>query len=225
MKIDLSKLTATTKITRLIAGYFQNLHDVTCNQKYAKTLPYSFHLDNVYRWATAYRQYWLTDTFTYLKVYIGIYGHDSIEDARLTFNDIVNLDKHLIAYDASAESIITKLCADLAISYQDWRCILADAAEIIYACSEEKGRNREERHSDKFYDDLIKNELAVFVKLCDLIANSTFSLNQNGSMFVKYKTEFTKSHNKLLSNSNLDKFSPMYNFLSSIYNLHFNLSL
>ena len=44
-------------------------------------------------------------------------------------------------------------------------------AELVYAVTEEKGRNRAERHSDKFFKELFQVSFAPFVKLCDNLAN------------------------------------------------------
>lgn len=204
-----------------IKNYFRNLHDVSCNQKYAKTLPYSFHLDNVWQWASYYRDYWQVDVCTLLETITVIYGHDSIEDARLTFNDLINLPKEIMLLSNDTNSIknVFDLCDELMISYEMWNGIFIKAAKAIYACTEEKGMNRKERHSDKFYAELIENETAVFVKLCDLLANTTFSLNQNSSMFAKYREEWPNFYSKLLTKPNLTKFTPMYDFLNSLYNL------
>lgn len=62
-------------------------------------------------------------------------------------------------------------------------------AELAYALTNEKGKNRSERASDKYYSDMRKTENAVFIKFCDRIANITHSKNQGSSMFKKYKKE------------------------------------
>lgn len=159
--------------------FFTNLHDVECNQKYNKTLPYSFHLEMVYAQASRFDHVLarliqkesknpenLKDlTFS---VVVAVWGHDSIEDARLTYNDI------LLMYGVFA-------------------------ADIIYLCTDWKGKNRLERKPVHYYEDLSKNKLAVFVKLCDIIANIKFGLLTNSSMYETYKTEWTSTKFKLTS--------------------------
>jgi (p)ppGpp synthase/HD superfamily hydrolase len=165
-----------------LLDYFYRLHDVTCNQKYGKTLPYSFHLKNTVSFA--YKFEYLIPEEDRFYVRCGTAGHDAIEDARITFNDIVEISNSKLA-------------------------------EIIYACTEDKGKNRSERHSDKYFKELRKNKLAVFVKLCDMMANSTFSLATNSSMFKKYKEEFIVTRKVLYC----PEYDEMFTFLDNLYNI------
>lgn len=144
-----------------------NQHDVVCNQKYDNQHNYSFHLEMVRREAVRLSEGILTKEETLLAL-AGAVGHDLIEDARLTYNDIK--DK-----------------------------VGIEVADIVYACTEEKGKNRKERHSDIFYTELAQNELAVFVKLCDIIANVKYSILTNSSMLEKYKSEYEKMHSFLFT--------------------------
>jgi len=142
-------------------------HDVVCNQKYNKTLPYSFHLDCVLKQGEKFHHLIvdksssaLVSNFTIKNtIFIGCLGHDLIKDARMTYNDVKEL----------------------------WG---EEIAEIIYLCTEERGKNRTERHSIEWYNTLTNNKLATFVKLCDVIANVKFSLLTNSSMYNKYQKEF-----------------------------------
>jgi hypothetical protein len=154
-----------------------NQHDVVCNQKYNDTLPYSFHLDAVSKQGLKFIHLLKDMEKPYVAgqklhrpvrdvVLKACWGHDLIEDARVTYNDIVK-----------------------------WGG--ADLADIIYCCTDEKGRNRSERHSDKFYEELAQNKLAVYVKLSDVIANVKFSLLNGSSMYEKYQKDFPKIKEKL----------------------------
>ena len=156
-----------------------NQHDVVCNQKYDKTLPYSFHLECVRNEA----KQWLTllDDSDHLLVLKGAVGHDLIEDARLTYNDVA---------DKVGEEV----------------------ADIIYACTEERGKNRGERHSDKYYEVLVENRLATFVKLCDIIANVKYSVLTNSSMLVKYRSEFSSVKEKLFR----EEYRKMFDYLDKL---------
>lgn len=154
------------------------IHDIECNQKYSGTLPYSFHLKSVVNQCEKYSNllkvnytaspeailFDLLDKREVIKLAAG--GHDLIEDARMTLNDVKNL-------------------------------LGVKAAEIVYCCTEEKGKNREERHSDKFFSELKLNRDAVFVKLCDICANVLFSILTNSSMYNKYQKEFPKLYSEL----------------------------
>jgi (p)ppGpp synthase/HD superfamily hydrolase len=155
--------------------YFSSLHNIVCNQKYNKTLPYSFHLDMVVHQANKFislipdvklrPENSFSNDRLRDSIIVACYAHDSIEDARLTYNDI------------------KERCSE-------------EVAEIVYLVTDNKGRDRSERKNDVFYNHLKKNQLAVFVKLCDLIANVKFSLLTNSSMYNKYKAEYSgmKSH-------------------------------
>lgn len=151
---------------RSILTVFYDQHDVECNQKYNKTLPYSFHLKAVVAQCCKYLTLVPEDARHYIK--IAAAGHDLIEDARLTYNDIIDIMK---AWGYKLE--VPKLTAD-----------------IIYSCTELKGRNRSERQGPEFFDILKKNRLGVFVKLCDIMSNSLFSTLTVSSMLDKYKAEF-----------------------------------
>jgi (p)ppGpp synthase/HD superfamily hydrolase len=168
-----------------IKTYFFELHDITCNQKYNKTLPYSFHLEMVEAQALKFKHLIPADESYYTNVWIGIWGHDSIEDARITYNDIVQL-------------------------------FGIDAAEIIYLCTENKGRNRAERKNDVWYNQLQKNDLAVFVKLCDIMANVNFSLLTNSSMYNKYKAEYNQKIKPLLYTKG---YKEMFDYLDKLFTL------
>ena len=145
--------------------YCINQHDVVCNQKYSKTLPYSFHLELVAKQVKLF-EHLLGSSDDKQLVLMGAWGHDLIEDARVTWNDIVHCTNALL-YENSV--------------------ILAD---IIYACTELRGKNRAERHGDEYITGLANNRLALFVKLCDIIANIKFSLLTNSGMYAKYAEEF-----------------------------------
>ncbi len=170
------------------ARYFSDLHDHVCNQKYGDGLPYSFHLRMVALQAEKFEEYIPIDEPYRTAVWVGIWGHDSIEDARLTYNDIKKM------YGK-------------------------EAAEIIYLCTEWKGRNRDERKPKEFYLELLHNEDAVFVKLCDMIANIKFSLLTNSSMFQKYVKEWTEKIEPILSPEMRPIFPDMFSYIDELCKL------
>lgn len=69
--------------------------------------------------------------------------------------------------------------------------------ELAYACTNEKGRTRAERANNKYYRGIRNTEYATFVKLCDRIANVTYSLNSKNRMFEMYRKENTHFRRKL----------------------------
>ncbi len=89
------------------------------------------------------------------------------------------------------------LCEDTRVTYNDVRKVInKDAAEIVYALTNEKGKNRKERANEKYYQGIRKTQYAMFVKLCDRLANSEHSFYKwtkdgisAGSMYEKYQAE------------------------------------
>lgn len=63
------------------------------------------------------------------------------------------------------------------------------AANVIYALTNEKGKNRKERANDKYYEGIRNTKGATFVKLCDRIANVRYSKMTKSKMFDMYKKE------------------------------------
>ena len=79
---------------------------------------------------------------------------------------------------------------DTRTSYNDVKSRLGVyVADIVYAVSNEKGKTRKERANDKYYEGIRNTKGAVFVKLCDRIANVQYSKMTKSSMFAKYKEE------------------------------------
>ncbi|MCL6267187.1 phosphohydrolase [Flagellimonas myxillae] len=62
-------------------------------------------------------------------------------------------------------------------------------AELAYALTNEKGRNRAERANEKYYKGIRETKNASFLKFCDRIANVTHSKNNGSRMFETYKKE------------------------------------
>jgi len=160
-------------------------HDVTCNQKYAGIHPYSFHLECVLNQGKKFlhlvpndlignkdNRFSKTET-THNVVEFALISHDLSEDARATYNDVVE-----VSGDYLGNSLASKMVAD-----------------IVYCVTDEKGKNRAERKNEKYYTELSQNKLAVFVKLSDIAANTLYSKLTGSSMYQKYKSEF--AHFKL----------------------------
>lgn len=99
-------------------------------------------------------------------VLFGAYFHDSIEDARLTYHDVLRIAEEYLDKDAAFM-----------------------AAEIVYALTNEKGRNRAERANDKYYEGIRTTPYASIVKMADRIANMTYACGKHSSMEKAYKKE------------------------------------
>ena len=82
------------------------------------------------------------------------------------------------------------LIEDCRVSYNDVKDHLGqEASEIVYALTNEKGKNRKERGGVKYYEGIRQTPGAVFVKLCDRIANVQYSKMTKSRMFEMYKKE------------------------------------
>lgn len=65
----------------------------------------------------------------------------------------------------------------------------SNVAELTYALTNEKGRNRDARANKAYFEGIRHLENASFIKLCDRIANVTYSKQTRSSMFKKYQKE------------------------------------
>lgn len=122
------------------------------NQTYDNERPYSIHLDMVAERVYKYGHCVCECEQDVLPLFFGAYYHDSIEDARLTYNDV---KKIALQYMNEEQAYM--------------------ATEIVYALTNEKGRTREERAGDKYYQGIRETPYAPFVKLADRLANTTYS--------------------------------------------------
>jgi (p)ppGpp synthase/HD superfamily hydrolase len=147
-------------------------HDLhrSVNQTYGEGLPYSYHLDMVVSNVSEFGHLVCTSEQDVLPLFFGGYFHDSIEDARLTYNDVMH----------EARLLMTEEQARM-------------GTEIVYALTNDKGRTRAERAGEKYYRGIRETPYAPFVKLCDRLANITFSCSnmdsQNDRMKQIYKDE------------------------------------
>lgn len=114
------------------------------------------------------------------------WGHDLIEDCRVNYNDII--------------------------------CLTTSAfiPDIIYAVTNEKGKNRNDRASEKYYEGVRNTPGAVFVKLCDRIANVQYGVLMGSAMVDMYRKEndhFMKS----LGYAPDHELKEMFDFLESLF--------
>lgn len=158
-----------------------HIHDVFANQKYGG-LPYSFHLKSVGTHAEAVMlkandfmynnqaqfggQYLTASEMDAIRC--GASGHDLIEDARQTYNDIIKSAKK---YGKTPEQAIF-------------------IAETIFGCTDSTGRTRSERHDDASRERLLQNRSSAIVKIADIAANVSFGLTTGSDMPKKMKKEW-----------------------------------
>ncbi len=151
----------------------QSAHDLhnSVNQSYGRNLPYGFHLDMVAQEVREFGYLVCADEDDVVPMMFGAYYHDSIEDARLSYNDVMKLARGFM--DNEEKALM--------------------ATEIVYALTNEKGRNRAERAGERYYAGIRETPYAPFMKLCDRVANITFSCSgtdeDNLHMKEVYKRE------------------------------------
>lgn len=75
-------------------------------------------------------------------------------------------------------------------TYNDVKLLFGETvADIVYALSNEKGKNRAERANHKYYSGIKATQYAAFCKICDRLANVEYSRSVGSSMLRKYKKE------------------------------------
>lgn len=144
--------------------------------------PYSVHLAMVVMYAQKYIDL-IPSREHQSNVLSACWLHDTIEDCRLTYNDI----KEIAGFDV---------------------------AEIVYAVTNDKGKNRKERASESYYSGIRSTAWASFVKLCDRLANVKYSKDTDSRMYAVYMSE---QHNFISSlfpdNSSNKHYASMINEL------------
>lgn len=180
------------------------LHD-DVNQKYDGN-PYSLHLRMVSTYV--YSVFTLTNKthlfgenelncaeklHAYFICYYSSLLHDSIEDARMTYNDVKKF---------CDENIKTRSIYDFEkqVSLKIDGEIVAD---IVYALTNEKGKNRKERANEKYYNGIRENKYAIIVKICDRLANMTYSCLMGSKMASVYESELESFINSVIPEDNI----------------------
>jgi (p)ppGpp synthase/HD superfamily hydrolase len=179
-----------------------NQHKHT-NHFYDKYLPYEFHLKMVANVAEDFKHL-LDDELDYYtnEKYVGkrgdetvtlreacliaVWGHDLIEDCRVSYNDINNQ-------------------------------LGQEVADIVYAVTNEKGKNRKERANEKYYTGIRETKGAVFVKLCDRIANVQYSKLTKSRMFEMYNNENDEFERMLGRYTQYKHLEPLFSYLEQLF--------
>ena len=154
------------------------------NQKYDGK-PYFYHLHNVMKFTRQYLPLVCEMEKDVIPVMFGAYFHDSIEDARLTYNDVMKIAKTFMDEEQAAM-----------------------ATEIVYALTNEKGRNRHERANDKYYEGIRATNYAPLVKAADRLANYTYAKEHKTRMVDMYKEEMKEFVEKALTREDGGFFVP-----------------
>jgi len=115
--------------------------------------------------------------------------HDTIEDCRLSYNDVLKVSNEYVA-------------------------------DIVYAITNEKGKNRKERANEKYYEGIRNTPGAIFVKLCDRMANVKYSFDVKSRMFMQYQKENDNFLDSLIqTDEDRETYKPMLAYLTSMLSL------
>jgi len=149
---------------------------------YDKYLPYEFHLRMVVKVAEDFSL--LIPAGWHEVVTAACWLHDTIEDCRCSYRDVLNASRY-------------------------------EVAEIVRAVTnDQRGRNRKERMPMQCYTDIRETTCAVFVKLCDRIANVQYSKMTGSKMFEMYKNEQEYFQAMLNVEPSLQ---PMWDYLNNLF--------
>ena len=175
------------KYASQIEHFRQLAHDLhqSVNQTYAGILPYGFHLDMVVEGVRNYGYLVCVREEDVLPLFFAAYYHDSIEDARLTYNDVLRLARN----EMTEEQALM-------------------ATEIVYALTNDKGRTRAERAGERYYEGIRTTPYAPFVKLCDRLANVTYSCSIDGGKFDRMREVYKNEMGKFLMSISTDSDDP-----------------
>lgn len=129
--------------------------------------------------------------------------------------DIAKKFIHLIPNEAQetvlAACWVHDVIEDCRQTYNDVKAKTNEAlAELAYALTNEKGRTRKERASDKYYEGIKQTPFATFIKVCDRIANYEYSKQQGSRMAEMYEKEMGDFVAKLYD----AKYEELFNYLT-----------
>ncbi len=154
------------------------LHD---NQKYGNN-PYIYHLERVLQNVKTYESFYGDDPELMQALEMSAIFHDTLEDVTgYTYNDLKK-DARVVFSDEFYVNMV---------------------AEIVYACTNNKGRTRAERAGEEYYEGIRKTGYAPFVKACDRLANIEFAESQQSSLYKKYIQEMPEFLKKIEEPGNL----------------------
>ena len=176
-RVDFDKYFIIRSIARRAAAIHESV-----NQHY-DIHPYSYHLNMVADIAAKYLLDIVKSEEDIVPVMFGAYFHDTIEDARLTYHDVQKIASEFMT---SLDEVFL-------------------ASDIVYALTNEKGKNRAERANEKYYQGIRETPYASFVKVCDRLANYTYAKQTKSKMVACYEKEVEEFINNVLVLKHEDK--------------------
>lgn len=123
-----------------------------------------------------------------------------------------------------AQEIVLAACwchdmiEDTRETYNDVKKVVGEeVADLVYAVTNEKGKNRKERANDKYYHGIVNQPYATFIKLCDRIANC----EHNGDMNDLYRKEYPHFRNALANPIEAVDYTSMWKHLEDVLSGNF----
>lgn len=87
-------------------------------------------------------------------------------------------------------------------------------ADLVYNVTNELGKNRKERH-EKTLPKLKSDPVAIFLKLCDRLANTLYSKYSGSTMYEKYVAEWPEFKEHLYR----EEYKEMFDYYENLINL------
>lgn len=193
--MDIKKLISETD--EALKQYYEQvytLHD-NVNQKYGP-YSYKFHLEMVKNIAMENAHEYIMGNYANkdecLKLLLTSIEHDLIEDTRCNYNDVYSLNINILSSYLNENKnnyYVIKFSKEI--------------TEAVYALTDEKGRNRAERHNEKYWNEILENGLALYIKLCDIYANMLSSkyIIYNHKLYEMYNEEIHRIYNIITDKS------------------------
>ena len=173
------------------------------NHMYSEYLPYEFHLRMAHQVGKDFKHL-LDDVKDY---YTG-------DDFKSSNEDPITLRTACLRAIWAHDVI-----EDCRVSYNDVNNHLGqEAADIVYAVTNDKGKTRGERAGDKYYQGIRDTPGAVFVKLCDRIANVQYGKMTKSRMVEMYKKENDNFIIQLgWDDTNTHPYFEMFSYLNDLF--------
>jgi (p)ppGpp synthase/HD superfamily hydrolase len=121
-------------------------------------------------------------------------------------NNLSAQDKRIVFLGCLFHDIIE----DCRLTYNDVKLLYgADVADVVFLCTDLRGKNRAERHGPEFIKGLQSSRLATYVKICDVCANMTMGKITGSRMLSLYQKDYQKTKNDL----NIDEFNHIFKYI------------
>ncbi len=136
-------------------------------------------------------------------------------------DDVIMEFKHLIPAEDFENVRAAGRCHDVIEdcrqTYNDVKAATNEqVAELAYALTNEKGKNRAERANDKYYQGIRDTQYGIFLKMADRIANIRHNKKKKSKMFDMYKNEHSHFCVQLLCDG-INKYNEMFVVASELF--------